>query len=223
MHRRRFLVVSLATISTGGMLGCRSKPDATVRAPDQPDMVGTRTAGAETFKPLVDTAVSELLARHCAEIIPVGVNTLPPPPKRICFMCVENKSAEEIGDFKDQIYQIIDSRILESKVFQPVNKRFVDAGLVQLRLRPEQVFVPQNMRAFTALMEQQGQPFDYLLYATLTSGTTHEEKDSQRDYLLTMEMVEVRTGQYDKQSATLSKGYYHSKVAKWMSFSGWKR
>jgi hypothetical protein len=186
-------------------------------------MVGTRTAGAETFKPLVETAVSELMARHCAEVMPVGMNTLPPPPKRVCFVCVENRSAEEIGDFKDQIYQIIDSHLLQSHVFQPVSKRFVDAGLFQLRLRPEQVFIPQNMRAFTALMEQQGQPFDYLMYATLTSGTTHENKDYQRDYTLTLELVDIRTGLPDKQTAQLSKGYYHSKTAKWFSFSGWKR
>ena len=63
-------------------------------------------------------------------------------------------------------------------------------------------------------MEQQGQPFDYLLYATITSGTTHENKDTQRDYLLTMEMIHVRTGEYDKQAAELSKGYHHSRVGR---------
>ncbi len=221
MHRRTFLSLTVATLGAGVLAGCRSKPTAVVRAEGQPDMVGTHTAGAETFKPLVEAAVDQMLARHCAEIVPAGV--LPPPPKRVCFVCVENKSAEEIGDFKDQIYQVIDTHLLNSHTFQPVSKRFVDAGLSQLRLRPDQVFVPQNMRTFTALMEQQGQPFDFLLYATLTSGTTHENKDYQRDYLLTLEMVEVRSGQYDKQSATLSKAYYHSKVAKWLSFTGLKR
>ena len=55
---------------------------------------------------------------------------------RICFVGVENKSAEEIGDFKDQLYQVIDSRILESHVFQPISQRFVEAGLMEARLRP---------------------------------------------------------------------------------------
>jgi hypothetical protein len=74
--------------------------------------------------------------------------------------------------------------------------------------------VPSNMRMFVAVMEQNGQPFDYLLYATITSGTTHENKDYQRDYLLTMELIDVHNGQYDKQSATLSKGYYHSRITR---------
>ena len=142
---------------------------------------------------------------------------LPPPPKRICFIGVENRSAEEIGDFKEQIYQCIDMHIVQSHVFQPVNKRFVDAGLMQMRMRPDQVFVPANMRAFAGMMEQQGQPFDYLLYAVVTSGTTRDNKEYQRDYVLTLEMVEVRSGQYDKQSASLSKDYYHSHAAKWLN------
>ncbi len=219
MDRRFFLVSSLAAVATG----CRSQQTAAVRAPGQPDMVGSQAAGAETFKPLVEQATNELLARHAPQVIPAGVNTLPPPPKRICFMGVENRSAEEIGDFKDQIYQCIDLHLLQSKAFQPINKRYVEAGLMQLRMRPDQVFIPQNMRTFSAMMEQQGQPFDYMLIATLTSGTTREGKEYQRDYLLTMEMTDVRTGQYDKQAATISKGYYHSHLAKLGSMTGWKR
>jgi hypothetical protein len=71
------------------------------------------------------------------------------------------------------------------------------------------------MRTFADHMEQQGQPIDYLLYATITSGTTQQNRDYQRDYLLTLELVEVGTGNYDKQSAELSKGYHHSRLGRW--------
>jgi hypothetical protein len=71
------------------------------------------------------------------------------------------------------------------------------------------------MRTFAGHMEQQGQPIDYLLYATITSGTTRENRDYQRDYVLTLELVEVGTGTYDKQSAELSKGYHHSRLSRW--------
>ncbi len=221
MDRRQFMGLSLTTFAAAATGGCRSQPTAVVRAPGQTDLVGSHTAGAETFKPLVEQAVTELLARQSSQIVPAGVNVLPPPPKRICFIGVENRSAEEIGDFKDQIYQCIEMHLVQSHVFQPINRHFVDAGLMQMRMRPDQVFIPQNMRAFTAMMEQQGQPFDALLYATITSGTTRDNKEVQRDYVLTLELVDVRTGHYDKQAATLSKDYYHSHAAKWMS--GWKR
>jgi hypothetical protein len=58
------------------------------------------------------------------------------------------------------------------------------------------------------------------MYATLTSGTTRENKDYQRDYVLTLVMIDVRNGQYDKQSAEISKGYHHSKASRW-SASNW--
>ena len=90
-------------------------------------MVDSHAAGAETFKPLVEESTSKLLARHCSQTIPVG--TLPPPAMKICFVGVENRSAEEIGDFKDQIYQTIDMKILDSHVFQTRGTIFVpDAG-----------------------------------------------------------------------------------------------
>ena len=168
----------------------------------------------------MNDAVAKLLARHVDATVQQvsyteGAEQLPPPAQRICFVGVENKSAEDIGDFKEQIYQSIDSRILESSVFQSVNRRFVDAGLRDTRLRPDQLLVPEHMRTFAGHMEQQGQPIDYLLYATITSGTTRENRDYQRDYVLTLERVEVGTGSYDKQSAERSTGYHHSRLSRW--------
>jgi hypothetical protein len=219
MNRRQLIRAGFVGLGVVILSSCRGKQYAKVLKPGDQQMVGSHAAGAETFKPLVEEAVGSLLARHAApapQVTQVSGRPEPVarPPQRICFVAVENKSAEEIGDFKDQIYQVIDTRIVESHVFQPVNKRFVDAGLEQTRLRPDQLFVPNNMRSFVAVMEQQGQPFDFLLYATLTSGTTRENQNYQRDYLLTMEMVNVRTGDYDKQSATLSKGYHQTRIGR---------
>lgn len=219
MRRRCFLQLALA--SAGGMYlsGCRTGASGRVLKPGEAEMVGSHQAGSETFKPLVDESVAKLLSRQCQvnPVLPAGYG--PPPPKRICFLCVENKSAEEIGDFRDQLYQIIDTKILESGAFQPVSKRFVDAGLMQMRMRPDQLMLPENMRMFAGVMEQQGAPFDYVLYATITSGTTREKKDYQRDYLLTLEMVHLQTGAYDKQSATLTKAYHHSRWSRFVSMN----
>jgi len=195
--------------------GCRGKQYARVIEPGEQEMVGSHAAGQETFRPLVDEAVVKLLARHDApasamQQVSAGPELLPPPRLRVCFVGVENKTAEEIGDFKEQIYESIDSRLLECGTCAPISRRFVEAGLRETRLRPDQLFIPENMRLFAGIMEQQGQPFDYLLFAKLTSGTTRENKDYQRDYMLTLELIDIRSGEQDKQSATLSKGYHHS-------------
>ena len=181
-------------------------------------MVGSHAAGAETFKPLVSEAVNNLLARHSSGIQPVGFANQAQQPMRICFVGVENRSIEEIGDFKEQLYQMIDTLIVQSPVYQPISRRFVETGLRDLRMRPDDLLRPDSMRAFTATMEQMNQPFDYLLFAKLTSGTTQSNKDYQRDYLLTLEMIDVRTGHYDKESAHLRKGYNVSPMAKMRNF-----
>ncbi len=216
MDRRSFLVCCSAAMGGAGVLvmgGCRGHQVAHVLSPDQKDMVGSHDAGAETFNPLIDTAVAQLLGRHAAGFQPAAYKPDQPAaagPLAICFVGVENKSAEEIGDFKDQIYQQIDTRIVQSGTFRAVSKRFVDAGLQQTRLRPDSLFVPSNMRMFVESLEQMGQPFDYLLYATITSGTTENNHSYQRDYLLTMELVNIHNGEYDKESATVRKGYHRS-------------
>jgi len=226
MHRRDFLGAAISSAAATFLAGCHGAQYARVIKPGEKQMIGSHQAGQETFKPLVDEAVTKLVARH-APGPPImhqtayGPEPLPPPKMRVCFVGVENKTAEEIGDFKDQIYENIDTRLLECGTCAPISRRYVEAGLCQLRLRPENLFVPDNLNMFVGLMNQQGQPFDYLLFAKLTSGTTRENKDYQRDYELTLELVDIRTGEQDKQTAAISKGYHHSRTSRALSAGGW--
>src|SRR5438034_7469928 len=164
MFRRSFLASS--TITTLGWLlpGCRGTQFARVIKPGEKEMIGSHQAGQETFRPLVDEAVTKLVARHpqppVMQQVSMGPEPLPPPKMRVCFVGVENKTAEEIGDFKEQIFENIDTRLLECGTCAPISRRYVEAGLRELRLRPDQLFVPDNMRMFAGLMAQQGQPCD---------------------------------------------------------------
>jgi hypothetical protein len=215
----RSLLSGLFVAALLAAAGCRGSQFARVIQPGEKEMVGSHQAGQETFEPLIDEAVAKLLARHAPSVHhlasgPVDGEPLPPPRLRICFVGVENKTSEELGDFKEQIYELIDSRLLAAETFAPISRRYVDAGLRMTRLRPDELFVPDHLRTFAGVMEQQGQPFDYLLFAKLTSGTTRENRDYQRDYLLTLELVDVSSGEQDKQMASLSKGYHHSRISR---------
>ena len=215
------LVLSLLVVAFAA--GCRGQQYARVIQPGEQEMVGSHAAGQETFRPLIDEAVLKLVARHEVPMhvqVSAGPELLPPPKMRVCFVGVENCTAEEIGDFKAQIYESIDTRLLECGSCAPISRRFVEAGLRKTRLRPDQLFIPENMRMFVGIMEQQGQPFEYLLFAKLTSGTTRENKDYQRDYMLTLELIDIRTGEQDKQSAMISKGYHYSWASRAWS-RGW--
>ena len=217
MDRRRFLraVAPAALVLALPATGCRNVQHAHVLDDTDRDMVGSHTAGAETWKPLIDESVGRLLGRQMDELQQVqqtGYGSV--EKKRICFVGVENKSAEEIGDFKEQIYQHIDTLINQSEMFAPIDRRYVEAGLQQCGLRPDQLFIANNQRMFAASMEQFEQPFDYLLYATITSGTTTSNHDYQRDYLLTLELIDIRNGKATKESADLRKGYHKSALGK---------
>ncbi len=219
LDRRQLLKragLSLLGLVLIGESGCRTQQTAQVLKPGDKEMVGSHAAGNETYTPLVDEAVGKLLGRHGpGGIQPASlVQGVQPGQLRICFVGVENRSAEEIGDFKENLFQRIDSRILQSQVFQSVSRKYVEAGLQQCRLRPDDLMVPNNMRMFTVTMEQMQQPFDFLLFATLTSGTTRANKDYERSYLLTLELVNVHNGQADKESAELDKRYNVSTMAK---------
>lgn len=215
MQRRQFLTT--VTVFAGWMFvsGCRGRQTAHVLKDKDEDMVGSHSAGAETWEPLIAETVGKLLGRQSVVLQTAGMEGMPAGKKKICFLGVENKSAEELGDFKEQIYQKIDTCITESDVFVPISRKYVEAGLKQCGLRPDDLLVPNNQRTFTAIMEKQEQPFEYLLYATVTSGTTKSNgKDYQRDYLLTLELLNMQTGTSEKESEELRKGYHKSRLGK---------
>jgi hypothetical protein len=207
------LLIVCGTIS----LGCRGHQFAHVLNGNQPDMIGSHSAGSETFNSLVDESVSKLLGR---QLPPGTVSEYGEPlTKRICFAGIQNASSEDIGDFKDQLYEQVDSAIASSGQFQTISGRYVENGLRQLRINSEDLFVPSHRRAFSDVMEQTGQPFDYLLFAKLTSGTTENNRSYQRDYLLTLELVDLQSGEYDKESAKVRKGYHTSRLGKLSNYN----
>ena len=217
-------VFGLVVTFVGGVLGCRGHQFGHVIHDNQSDLVGSHAAGAETMNPLVDEAVAKLLGRqNCSPSEPDHATGAGTGVKRVCFVGIENQSAEELGDFKEQIYEMIDSQIVNSGAFEPVSRRYVDAGLAQTRLRPDALFIPANMQTFASSLAQQGQPFDYLLFAKMTSGTTEKNRDYQRDYVLTLELVDVNTGKFDKESAKIRKGYHTSRLGKLRNFNVFTR
>ena len=97
VHRRIHFII-------GGILlviaGCRASQFARVIHPGEREMVGSHQAGQETFEPLIDEAVAKLLGRHCQQPVEMQsgqAEPLPPPSKRVCFVGVENRTAEGAG------------------------------------------------------------------------------------------------------------------------------
>ncbi len=188
------------------------------------DTVGSNAAGSEVYNPLVRDATAKLLARVAVESIQqaaYGQPMMPPsmlPTRKVCFVGLENQSIEELGDFKEHIRSSISEKIAESPQFETVSDRAVTAGLRTLGLRPDDLFLEENMRMFTSAMGRGGTPVDYLLFAKITSGTTVDNKDLQRDYKLSLELIDTRTFTTIIESRPIRKDYNRSvkgKIGNW--------
>jgi hypothetical protein len=204
--------------------GCRGT-QARVMHSGETDKVGSDRAGAEVYNPMVREAVGKLLARAATEPIQQvafdnGMNGIMPalPKRKVCFISLENASVEELGDFKEHIKMAILEKISESDQFEIVSDRAVSAGLRALSFRPEELFMPENMQMFTGAMGRGGTPVDYLLFAKITSGTTEVNNDMQRDYKLSLELINTQTFVPIIESMPMRKEYNHSVKSK---FSNW--
>ena len=80
----------------------------------------------------------------------------------------------------------------------------------ECRCRPNTLVLPAKQRELQLVLERDDHPFDYLLFARITSLTTASNGDYQRDYQLTMELLDIHTGESLKESAILRKGYHKS-------------
>ncbi len=204
------LAVGLVPLS-----GCRNHQHAQVLDYDDRDMVGSHEAGAETWKPLVEESVAKLLMRSTSSIEPVSYTSAEGLPVRtVCFVGVENCSSEPLGDFREQIYEHIDSRVSQAPNYQMISRRVVEAAMNEIRCRPDALILQENQRRLQAALERADQPFDFLLFARITSGTTQVNGDYQRDYKLTLELLDTRTLTSIKESADLRKGYHQSYLSK---------
>ena len=102
LHRRTLLTLA-GTSAVIWFGGCAHQYAHIIR-PDQANLVGSHTAGSETWNPLVDESVSKLLGRALpSNVAPVGFDSKAETcgPGTICFIGVENKSIEELADFKE--------------------------------------------------------------------------------------------------------------------------
>lgn len=219
-RRRKFLLSVLPAGLLSLITGCRNRQHAHVLSSQDRDMVGSHTAGAETWKPLIDESVGRLLARSCSTIHQASHTTdnLGNAVRTVCFVGVQNRSSEEIGDFKEQIYEHIDSLVSQNPQFRMISRRYVEAAMDECRCRPETLVLPERQRELQAALERAENPFDFLLFASITSGTTKSNGDYQRDYLLTLELLDIHTGESQKENAMLRKGYHQGPLGKWKHY-----
>lgn len=185
------LGVGFSVLLALSMAACGGGPRGRVMSDSEEDQVGSRSAGAETYDRLVATAVEKLLSGRAAAFSSLG-------QKRIAVMPIENKGAESVQneDWAAQLFQIIASTINQSERFRTINPEFLNEALRVAHLGTKEIYLPAGRRKLAETLEQQGAPVDLVLLPTLTTGTTNRgAAESQRNYLLGLVLVDIKTGE----------------------------
>lgn len=177
--------------------------------PGAGERTGSHATSAGDLAPRVDAAVHQLLSVAQANEVSQVQGQQMPARVNVCFVGIENRSSEELGNFTEQLAENIGKLINEHDLFQSINRHYVDATLRLTRLNPTDLSEPDNLGIYASAMEQNGQPFQYLLYAELTLGTTPGDKNKQIDYLLSLSLVEAATGQKVKATARVQRDAHH--------------
>lgn len=180
---------------------------------DDPMRTGSHKAGSEVFDPAADSAVSGLLAKAegiMQEHGPVGQGKI-----RLCFIGVENAGAEEMGDLKQDLDEMIRTKITQSPRFETIDSRTIAAALRKTGLRSDDLLLPESRGQFVNALGGLGSSFDYILFAKVTTATTRANKDAQVKYALTLDLVDVNSGSPAvRESVALRKNYNKSAKAK---------
>lgn len=183
------------------VFGCEGSPKGRVKSGDEGDTVGSKTAGAETYNALIEEATRKLLNAEAARFPEGSV-------RKICFVGIENRGAEELGDIRESTNQIIETVIYQSHRYKMIAQSYVSHVLQVNGMNAADLHLEQGLQKFLSVLRKEGQDPDYLLWAIYTTLSTEGEKERQRDYLLTLELVDAASGELvQKETARVRKAY----------------
>ena len=190
----------LAILLFTGLALAACKDTGRIKADTEGDVVGTTTAGAAAYGQIIQDGVQKLLGSHSAQAQGTDRMTL-------AVMGVDNQGSEELGDWGGQIYEQITTSINQSGRYRTVSQRMVDRALQVSNLRQDDLFLPAGRRKFIETLEAEDNPVQLLLFPKITTGSTAAGRTQQRDYMLTLELIDVTTGWDDRFSSKVRKEY----------------
>lgn len=200
----RSIRAALLVLVAGAVLAGCGGPSGRIRSQDEESLVGARRAGAPTFRNLIDGAMKKLVQKYRDQTR----NQAAVSRIKMAYVGVDNRMHEELGAWRDQINSIIDELVNRSGDFMDISfENFVLPAMKAAGLTTHQLVLPANQRKLAAVLEQNGKPVDYLLFAKLSQGNTRAGDLKQSDYLLSLELVNISNGTRIVVSQEISKEY----------------
>jgi hypothetical protein len=177
-----------ALIAAAMAVGCTG-PSARMKTDDEGTLVDVHKGGTETYKELIRKGVTQLLEEHRLTLAGGAERPL------VAFVGVENRSSEELGEFKPAMNNEITTALVNSRYYQMISMRAVDAARRESNLRDvADLSVGRPREAFLAVLNKDGHPPQYLLFGECTTMSSSGIGERERTYQLTLQMMDSSSG-----------------------------
>lgn len=182
---KTILVALAAAFLAAGCTG----PSARVKSGDEGDLVDTTKGGTETYKELIRKGTSELLSEHRLTLGNAAERVM------VAFVGVENRSSEELGEFRASMNNEIETVLVNSRLYAMISMNAIDAAKRQSNLRNiSDLTTGEPRAAFLSVLNKDGQAPQYILFGEVTSMTSRGNDASERTYQLKLQMMDSSNG-----------------------------
>ncbi len=191
-----------AVLAASLAAGCAG-PSARVKSSDEGTLVDVRKGGTETYKELIRKGVEELLAENRIQLENAAKKPM------IAFVGVENRSSEELGEFRAAMDTEITTALVNSRIYSMLSMRAVDAAKREANIRDvADLTVSRPRQAFLSVLNRDGQPPEYFLFGEVTTMTSTGNQSRERTYQLTLQLMDSSNGTIQSQKLVeISKEY----------------
>jgi hypothetical protein len=185
-NMKRFAIVALAASFLAA--GCAG-PSARVKSGDEGDLVDVRRGCTETYKELIRKGVLEILTAHRSKLGGAAEKPV------VAFVGVDNKSSEELGEFRAAMDNEIETALVESDLYSMVSMEAVKAAKSEANIgNISQLTVGRTREAFMAVLNKDGHPPQYILFGQVTTMTSSGNEARERTYQLKLQMMDSSSG-----------------------------
>jgi hypothetical protein len=193
--------VAFVAIASCAVFAAGCSKAAWIKEDEEEDLVDAHRGGIVVYDQLVAEVTTKLLENHGATVRAQG-------PMLVAFVGIENEGAEELRDIRGAVYENVDTILVNSQKYRPLSRTYIDTAMRSSGLRAEDLFLKHGRERFLAAVRAEGLAPDYLLFAKVTTLSSTGVDERQRNYQLTLEMVDAASGEIvAKETGRVRKGF----------------
>lgn len=164
-------------------------PSARMKTDDEGTLVDVSKGGTETYKELIRKGVLSLLESH-RKVLAGGAER-----PLLAFVGIQNKSSEELGEFREAMSNEIETALVESGLYQVISMEAVNAAKRESNLRDvSDLTVARPREAFLSVLNKDGRAPQYILFGVSTTMSSQGISERERTYQLKLQMMDSSNG-----------------------------